>query len=291
MSDVKVNLTEQQYAFLFALSRSVPKAFISTDAAAEDDAAANKALPSPPHEAEEEIAAETPVDLLPELPRTVQGEDGQIIALYSKTEVSFQLGLVNLELFSGEAVSVETLKAASIAKFSLDQIDLKAKMMNNASTEAELLLKSFRVTDTAPARQTKWREIVPASKNGQSHQLMVSYSASGGKDNSAMVNVSLDTPTIIFTLEPVFAVLDFLTSAAQQMQEDEPAQKPASDNAKAIEASAASPETPAQSSSLAFRVNIVAAKIMLLADPTRSDCEAVVLSVGQLQMAQQSILV
>ena len=294
MSDVKVNLTEQQYAFLLALSRSVPKAFSSTEEEKADDAALEKALPSPPSE-EEEIVAETPVDLLPELPRTIRGDDGQIVALYAKTEVSFQLGLVNLELFSGEAVSVDSLKAATIAKFSLDQIDLKAKMLNNASMEAELLLKSFRVTDTSPARQTKWREIVPASKNGQSHQLMVSYSASGGADNSAMVNVSLDTPTIIFSLEPVFAVVDFLTSASQQTEVDATSQHLAADKSKPSEntskGAADQSDAPVQPSSLAFRVNIVAAKIMLLADPTRSDCEAVVLSIGQLQMAQQSILV
>jgi len=221
----------------------------------------------------------------------MQLANGEIVSLFTATEVVFTLNSVVLEIFSAQATRLSSVKAASIARFAMDKIDVKAKMLNNGALEAELLLRSFRLADTAPTRQTKWREIMPASKNVQHHQIMVSYTVTGGTDKSAVANISVDTPTIIFTLEPVFAILDFLSSGNSTAPAETTKSTVSTEVGATGPLKASSVEVgQTHETSLAFRVNIVAAKIMLLADPTRADCEAVVLSVNQIQMAQQGIL-
>lgn len=154
MSDVKINLTVHQYAFLMDLSKTVPRAFAtSEDEAAEDEvldarasAAASPAQSSTPKAIDLDKKAQEPsetVDLFPELAKVAIDEQGHKVKLYSKLEFAFSVGTVYLELFTKEAVSKQTLKAHSLARFSLNETDVKYKMVSNDSVEAEVLLRSF----------------------------------------------------------------------------------------------------------------------------------------------------
>ena len=116
---------------------------------------------------------------------------------------------------------------------------------------------------------------------------MVSYTMSGGSERSAMANVTIDTPSLIFSLDPLFALLKFVTTpvpASLQGQQPDSSNKLISEDD--MKGPAEAPPNP-----LAYRVNIVAASVKLLADPTRPDSEAIVLSIRQIQMAQQGTLV
>lgn len=154
MSDVKMSLTVYQYAFLMDLSKSVPRAFATSDEeAAEDEdldakvsAAATPARSDSPKaidfEKKSADVSET-VDLFPELAKVATDEHGREVKLYSKLEFAFSIGTVFLELFTEQAISSESLKANSLARFSLNETDVKYKMVSNGSAEAEVLLRSF----------------------------------------------------------------------------------------------------------------------------------------------------
>lgn len=119
---------------------------------------------------------------------------------------------------------------------------------------------------------------------------MVSYTMSGGPDRSAVANVTVDTPSIIFSLDPLFAMLDFAkypfkdAAPVQTDAEYSTTQQAAND----VDVESSSTQGQGQ---LAFRVNIVQASVKLLADPSRHDSEAIVLSIRQIQMAQQGTFV
>lgn len=318
-----MTLTERQYALLMSLLQTIPKAFSTSEAEREEDAILLERSPiptassSPPRSSSPETAAagETTVDLLPELPVVAHTPNGDI-KLHSATEVSFKVNTVSLDLFGEKAVDVATLKSAGLIRFALNGTRANLKMLNDGSMEAELGIRSFRIVDTNYSRNTKWRDIVPASKhnkgsrdtgNGekgadeltgfdatsrQTNQLMLSYSVSAGTERAAIANLTLDTPTLIFSLEPLFALSKFATSpfatvqAADQV-EDAVTEGPTL-NVEPPEEDASAANS---GSSLAFRVNIVDARIFLLADPERSDSEAIILSLSQFEMVQQSILV
>jgi vacuolar protein sorting-associated protein 13A/C len=119
---------------------------------------------------------------------------------------------------------------------------------------------------------------------------MVSYTVSGGADRSSVANVTVDTPSLIFSLDPLFAMLDFASypfkNAPSAPQSDlETIQQVDIDGNSPVESGSA------EQGKLAFRVNVVQASIKLLADPSRHDSEAIVLGIKQVQMAQQGTFV
>lgn len=310
-----MHLTAAQYAFLMDLSKTIPRTFAATEDEILEDEKLEAQLPAPlptaistklPVEKSEHHESET-VDLFPELAKVAINEQGEKVPLFSKLEFSFAVKTIYLEIYTDHAFSIDTLKSNSLARFSLNETDIKYKMVSNGSMEAEVLLRSFvsvnlpnatylliestffpqTVHDTRPENETCFREIIPASKE-KGFQLMASYAMSGGSDKNAVANVTVDTPSLIFSLDPLFAMLDF---AMTPFRTDAGAQGPvevdnlnAADNAQTVSESQTT-------GSLAFRVNIVAASIKLLADPTRTDSEAIVLSIRQVQLAQQGTLV
>ncbi|GAA94842.1 hypothetical protein E5Q_01496 [Mixia osmundae IAM 14324] len=291
MSDVKIGLTQAQYGFAMSLSQSIPRALASTQEELDEDAEEEAAhpMPAPPitnGETSPDENKET-VDLLPELSSIAHGQNGEIVRLWISLELSFAVQSVGLELYTAAAIDPATLDSASLARFALTGTKLSFKSLNNGSSEAELSLSKFTLHDTRTAVQTKWREIIPASKH-ESAQFMVAYSAAGGKDPIAIANITIDSPTLVFSVDPLFALLNYFTSAFDSAA---PAVKSA--ETKADEAEEENEEIqPAQSvSALSYRVNLVQPKIMLLADPNRHDSEAVVLTIDRLQMAQQGTLV
>lgn len=344
MSDVHIKLTEAQYCFVMELTQSIPRAFagLADEASAADDGtsqspsattaapassttgsksrAASGQQPSTPRKGkpgdstpgkggEATPAAPTPpkkgpgVDMLPELGTVVHTDDGDT-TVYTSLDMFFDVNSIQLELFTAAATGQETLYNAQLARFSINGSEVKLKMLSDNSLEAEVALKTFTVTDQRPDKDTKFREIVPAVKH-DGHQFMMSYSVSGGDDGSVLALITVDSPKVIFSLDPVFALLNFFTSAfPDSPSEDGKAGTTAgttiaNSNATDGPQSASGPradaapdgtQATAAAGSLAFRVNVVDPTIILLAAPERHDTEAIVLSIKQVLMSQQGIL-
>ncbi|KAM0749832.1 hypothetical protein T439DRAFT_348604 [Meredithblackwellia eburnea MCA 4105] len=294
MTDVKMGLTQAQYKLTMSLLQTIPRAFSFSDEEMEDDVSSMPTPPTAPVNAPAkaiEAKPEETVDLLPELATVAKGADGKVVPLKSSLELVFGVKKISLELFTAAAAGKVTLKDASLARFSLNDTGVKYKMLTNGSMEAEVVLRSFTVHDTRPARQTKFREIIPATSHS-GHQFMVNYTQSGGTDRSSFANVTIDTPTLIFSLDPLFALLDYFMSAFPS-KPSSPTPAPADDTESSSAVSIVDPTMPARdpnAPTFAFRVNIVSPQIKLLDDPERNDSEAVVLSIDQVLMSQQGTL-
>jgi vacuolar protein sorting-associated protein 13A/C len=117
---------------------------------------------------------------------------------------------------------------------------------------------------------------------------MISYAVTGGSESSSVANITVDTPSVIFSLDPLFAMLDF---ASAPFKDSAATTTDSSNGARDPEEGQDTAATPSASQGLAFRVNVVQASVKLLADPSRSDSEAIVLSIRQVQLAQQGTLV
>ncbi|KWU46731.1 hypothetical protein RHOSPDRAFT_14825 [Rhodotorula sp. JG-1b] len=301
MSDVKMKLTQAQYILLYRLSQKIPAAFNLGDDGGLDGmdgeaSAMLKATPiaTPPVKDLAPVAANAPaqseqdvpvVDLLPELPRTAQTLNGDKVDLKSSLELDFAIKTIFLELYTDAATSKASLEEAALARFSLNNTAVKYKMLASGSLEAEVAISSLTVHDMRPARLTKFREIVPATKHA-GHQFMIHYSQASGLDRSSIANVTIDSPKIIFSLDPVFAMLDYFMSPFSNSPAGPPEIDPALLEADEQELAPAS----APAAEFAWRVNVVSPTIILLENPAKSDSEAVVLSISQLQMSQQGTL-
>lgn len=108
---------------------------------------------------------------------------------------------------------------------------------------------------------------------------------SGGTDKSSTAIVTIDSPRFILAVDPLAALLEFAVSPFKKSA-DEPATT-SDDHHEAAEPT----EGPVSTAgSLAFRVEIVEATVIVLADDSNAKSQAIQLSIKEVLLSQQSIL-
>lgn len=312
MTDFNVKITQYQLKALLAISKSVPAAF-SGDADAQmeqaeqavDDGTLRRAqtLPRSDQSSKDDV-----VDMAPEL--------GSNQDTWTKLDLVFQVHTIGLELINAqEDRPVGNLANASLGRFSLDDSKLKTRMQANGSLEAEFVIQSFTIYDSRPRDTNKFRRIM-TSGNKSVQQFMASVTISGGKERNLIAMVAVDSPRIIFALDYLFALQNFVMTGLQTDEplpiEEEDADSPEESDADSMQVSIA-PQQPSQQSprssistrtgkkvdpkneeqapmSIAFRVNIVDAQVILIANPLSASSEAIVLGTKQVLLSKQHAL-
>ncbi|KAG9239707.1 putative vacuolar protein sorting-associated protein 13 [Amylocarpus encephaloides] len=315
MTDFNLRITQYQLKFLLELSKSVPAAFASDSEASDTDAA--KDVPSSTlkkaktitDKESDDSSEDNLVDLGPEL-----GPDSKS---WTKLDLAFRLHKIGLELISAkEDEPVGDLDASSLSKFSLDDTKIKLRMMSDGSLESELLIQSFTIQDSRTKEANKFRKIM-TSLNKEVQQFMASLTISGGKERNLIAIVAIDSPRIIFALDYLFALQSWVTTGLEVdesplTEEDDSLfgspDESENDSIMAV-TDGVSRSVPVRSKtvtrtnsgqssqggqestmSIACRVNVVNAQIILIANPTSASSEAIVLGTKQILLAQQHAL-
>jgi vacuolar protein sorting-associated protein 13A/C len=190
---------------------------------------------------------------------------------------------------------------------------VKLRMMTDGSLESELLIQSFTVQDSRNRTTNKFRKIM-TSLNKDVQQFMANVTISGGSERNLIAIVAVDSPRVIFALDYLFSIQKFISEgfaveepaivdddesvveSAAGSDTDSLATSPRSRPAPSRPTSLA--KTPSQDSSqpdqspmnIAFRVNVVDAQIILIANPLSPSSEAIVLGTKQILLAQQHAL-
>lgn len=311
MSDFNLRITQMQLRFLLELAKSVPGAFM-----VDSDGSQQEAVEEAPSAVTKKTKSITPrqsddnnnhelVDLGPEL-----GSNSQS---WTKLDLAFHVNTIGLELIiAKENEPVGDLEAASLSKFSMDDTKVKLRMMTDGSLESEFLIHAFTIQDSRKRETNKFRKIMTSS-NKDVQQFMASVTISGGEERNLIAILSIDSPKVIFALDYIFALQAFITESLEveePMFSDEEDEVIESENAsdadsmqvvrpKTVASQArSSSKTPSQSSSssdqssmtIAFRVNVVDAQIILIANPLSTSSEAIVLGTKQILMSQQHAL-
>ncbi|TIB10448.1 hypothetical protein E3P92_03204 [Wallemia ichthyophaga] len=320
MTDVKVALTQTQYVSLYDLSKSIPKAFTLDEqhGAELGEEADQISIPRDArkvvHEEKEEkvmrevrgqeeererngerkVAKKTSVDLNPEILLSEQDKEQD---KWTSTELAFDVGTVSLELFTPLATSARKLEENSIARFSLNDTNLKLKTLSDGSMESELTLKSLRMDDTRAQSGSKFRQLIPPAIH-DGHQFMIHYSKAGGTDQSSLALLTIDSPKIIFSVDPLFALTDYFYSAIPAQSNDSGAQEtqesyedPMDVDVDQLEDSPIKqPDEINSEPSFAYRLNVVNTSIIILANESEPTTEAIELSVKQVLMSQHGVI-
>ncbi|KKA27236.1 hypothetical protein TD95_004731 [Thielaviopsis punctulata] len=351
MSDFNLRLTQYQVQFLLEVSRSVPAAFAGgsqPEGEAQEEEESAPALPARPavsvHPAlpirpalpssnEEAIIDDdhddvnnnkgTPqVSLAPELPT----DD----STWTRLDLVFKVNTIGLDLIMAEEDKpVGDVKAASLSRFSLDESQIKFKMVSDGSMEAELLIQSFTIHDLRAQDKNKFRRIM-SSRSKSVKQLMSTVTISGGgnQDRTMIMVVTLDSPRLIFALDYLFAVNKFLTVCLQppstaidaDMRSILDSQSESDADSVAVTAAgatgttmdtstlrtggtrassavtavgprpSATPTTTAGSLKVVFRINVIDSQLILIADPLTTSSEAIVLGTRQVLLSKQNAI-
>lgn len=308
MTDINLKITQYQLCALLAISRSVPAAFV-TDADARGEEAERDVDEGTLRRAKTMSSISTGADesLISLGPELGSRED-----TWTKLDLVFNVHKIGLELINAqEDKPVGNVVDASLSQFSLDDSKLKTRMLADGSLEAEFIIQSFTIFDSRRRDTNKFRRIMTSS-NKDVQQFMASVSMTGGKERNVIAVVAIDSPRVIFALDYVFMIQNFITAGLKADEpvsiEESPAETPAetpegseTDSMQVLwtgqelrKSREQQQELPKKSEEskmhIAFRVNVVDAQVILIANPLVSNSEAIVLGTKQVLLSQQNSL-
>lgn len=310
MSDLNLKLTQTQFKFLLELSQSIPAVFAgeSEDENVIDELPLETSEPAREvmHQADEVSKPDTIVHLRPEL--------GVESNTWTQLDMVFNVGSIGLELFVADLDHpIEDLEAASLSRASLNKTHFKLRMISNGSIESELLIESFNIEDSRKQESNKFRKFM-SSTNKEGSQFMASFTLSSGAERNLMALLTIDSPRIIFALDYIFAVRDFVMSGlemeevnlTEELEESEESENDSDETDmrpkmpvgrtqgtgnSGILTKKEKPTTPQQKGiAISFRVNVVDSQVILIANPATSNSEAIVLGTKQILLSQQNAL-
>ena len=304
MSPVKLCVAQTQMKFLLELSKTVPGAFATEPDQSEGQvlqelpkSTAEPAKKAIKQTADKDEETESPADQNPEL-----GADSNA---WTKVDLLFKAPKIGLELIlAKDDEPVGDLAAASLSKFAINDTNVKLRMRSDDSLESELLINSFTIQDSRTKETNKFRKIMSLINNDVKQQFMASVTISGGKDRHLIAMLTVDSPRVILAVEYLFAVQAFANTAFSSEEtlqvDDEHSDSEASDDDESAAVSLSKtqsgdvqkkPDEGAENESsmaMSFRINIVDAQVVLIANPTISNSEAIVLGTKQVLMSQQN---
>lgn len=309
MSNINLRITEAQLKFLMELSRNIPQAFALEDdqdveQEIEEDLPASVIEPAKERQStavEKKTTDQSskPSHLGPELGLDRKGET------WTKLDFVFKVGAIALELIhAGPDEPVGDLEKASLSKFSLNETSVKLRMISDGAIESELLVQSFTITDTRNTEKNKFREIMSLINTDVKQQFMASVSISGGSERNLIALLTIDSPRIILALDYLFAILNFIQEGMKQedplvVEDDSEEDKTDDGDATTVDtrdlvsqkgnaqADVVSEDKPEAGLSISYRVNVVDAQVVLIANPAISNSEAIVLGTKQVLVSQQ----
>lgn len=305
MSPINLRVTQPELKFLMELFKTVPNAFTA----------------DPEDQTEEEVVEQLPkstVDPARKLTERSIGDDKEpdltthqgpelesSAETWTKLDFVFDAPRIALELIlAKEGEPIGDVEAASLSKFALNDTKVKVRMKTDDSLESELLINSFTIKDSRKHETNKFRKIMSLINDDVKQQFMASVTMSGGKDKHVISMLTIDSPRIIMALDYLLAVQAFAKSAfpSEEPMEIEDASREAvldNDTDSGVSTpvdrngndAQGKPEAePAQESSMSmsFRINVVDAQVILIANPTISNSEAIVLGTKQVLVSQQN---
>ncbi|KAG5647989.1 hypothetical protein DXG03_007023 [Asterophora parasitica] len=270
ISDVRLHLTEIQYVLLVMLSQSVPR--VLADAPEEE-----AFLPVPHGSAHPRPSSvsgsQSLVALEPEL-RIVPSTTGRS---WTSLDLVVFVNAIKLHLYDAGATTEKNLKDHGIARFALNDNTLRFKLLSDGSGEAQVVMRSFTMGNTRPGT-SRLREIIPAAQHDR-NQFMILYTMAGGSDSASLLVLTVDSPKMIFAVDPVIALLGFFTNAF-------PPQSPK--NYEYVAAAEIAESTP--KGTLDYRVDLHDLSVSVLENDSDPESQSITLSVNQILFSQQGII-
>ena len=304
MSDINLRLTPEQMKFALELSRTIPQAFNTQSDDLIDEDVQSELPKSTTLPARQITDKDTPKEEPSTVAMSSQGPELKADDdKWTKLDFVFKVGSIALELIkSNDAEPVGDLEAASLSKFSLNDTNVKVRMISDGAMEAELVVQSFTIRDSRVQGTNKFRKIMSLINTDVKQQFMASVSISGGEEKTLIALLTIDSPRIILALDYLFALQAFANAGlatdepleieqeAEHDESDSDNETLPPDESRTFE----KPEPVVESSnggmSISYRVNLVDAQVVLIANPAMSNSEAIVLGTKQVLVSKQQAM-
>lgn len=293
LSPINLRISQPQLKFLMELSSSVPAALMA-DQGQQEAEAIQQLSPALAHDSHlSPLRQSFESSVSPQIPEIIPEGD-----IWTKMDMSFKAANIGLELIMAEeGVPVMSLDDASLSKFFLSDSQVKLRMMSDGSLESELLVHSFNIRDSRSGEANRFRKIMSLINNDVQQEFMASISMTGGERRHLIAMLTIDSPRIIFELDYLSSLQAFAASVFGNGEES--LQQPASEIEESeytadspvhvgSPASSATPAPAQSTSSFSVRVHIVDPQVILIANPTIPNTEAIVWGSKQLLFTHQN---
>ena len=190
------------------------------------------------------------------------------------------MNAVKLHLYDALTFSDLELKDHGIAKFALNDNILRFKLLPDGASEVQIVLRSFTINNTRPGH-TKYREIIPAALHHR-NQFMLLYTTSGGLNPASLAVLTVDSPRVIFAIDPVISLLDFFTSTSHNTTPPPSPTEYISDDRD--------PGVQDGYGRMDFRVDLHDVSLSILENEADSETRAICLYISQVSLSQQVVI-
>lgn len=304
MSPINLCVAQTQLKFLMELSKTIPSAFATDTEQGENEIM--EELPKSTTDSAKEVTSRSPNAETAAAHPSYQGPELKSDSeSWTRLDFVFKTQTISLELIlADESAPVGNVADASLSKFALNDTSIKLRMKSDDALESELLVNSFTIQDSRTKETNKFRKIMSLINNDVKQQFMASLTISGGQKRHMIAMLTIDSPRIIFAMDYLFAVQAFANTAfatdeaetvsvnaedTPEIDEQESGSSTPVDDKSEVAKEKSQEKAPEESSiTVSFRVNVVDAQVILIANPTISNSEAIVLGTKQVLLSQQN---
>lgn len=193
---------------------------------------------------------------------------------------------------------VSTLRGRELSTFSINGLEVNYKSFTGGNSSTTFRMKSFVVNDTRPNMDTKFKNIIPAISSDR-NQLEGKITSTNVSESSTVTtnNVSINNPTLIVSMDYAFALKSFVDVAFGSINESSEVDNQLATIDENISLHTGGSKAPKReqtelsqsNSSTSYGINVSDPSIILLADPTKSDTEAVVFKISDVSLKSSRI--
>lgn len=206
-------------------------------------------------------------------------------------DINFNAPNISLTLYDNTTLCTQ-IRDYSITTVSLQEINIAYSANRDGTSSGLAHITAFNVEDTRNTKDNKHTELIPKIKD-EKYQFVANLSrrwvSSGLLTN---ISLTINSPRFILAIDHMVAVkkfFDILTHNNSTLSGSDD-KKIAPVNSEVIDVMDGDEKNEGSNSKLLqYSLNIVDSAIIILADPSEEDSEAVVFSVGQILFTEQNL--
>ncbi|EAZ62765.2 vacuolar sorting [Scheffersomyces stipitis CBS 6054] len=296
MPALDLNLTELQLKKLLSLSDSVLKVFNFPDASYTFDDIEIDA-----ENANAVIRHDTTVRNanVTTKPIKLDVHESQAIEIppeHRNVELKFEVPSISLKIYN-RTFGIEDIEKKRLASFSLNKFDFDFDMREDGHFTSNFSVGSFVVSDIRENTDSKFRELIPPI-SGDNDQFVLSVTTDGpAEKKNITAMLTIEKPSTILVLDYLFELKAFFDKGFEKdssmIVDYAQNREMITGDRGSISGSAKidnSPGPQPSSSNIGFSINVKEPSVILLADSSKEDTEAIVFKVEQVLVASQNVI-
>lgn len=305
LPEISMKLTELQMRYIYNLQNSIIEVFNVTDGGetledvAEDAENANAVMKfNIDAQQSKTDSPSTLVDKTDNQKIAELGESETLVDTHpNHKQVAFIMDIprVSLTLFN-RTKDLADYGSRRLTLLAINDLNVAFDMTEDTHFVSDLLVNSLQIKDVREGTANKFTEIIPPVEENKK-QLVVNASTNGDATNkNTTVMVTVENPKMILALDHIFEVQAFITKGTEldshiELNDDESTSDSDDGSISQVKGGELAANTlDSPPSQIGFSVTIADPSVILLADSTRTDTEAIVFKVEHVLVTSQNIV-